>query len=112
MRKLTGENEGRKSPTDKYGIKTSKYDKWRRQMQNIENALKIRESQPKTILNTYKWLCQNIMGTSRQNYNGHTHKKRKSNPHTALKTANHKGRQQKREGKKTQSNNPKQLTRW
>ena len=46
-----------------------------------------------------------------KNSNGHTHKKRKSNPNTALKIV--KRRQPKRKDrKKTQNSNPKQLRKW
>ena len=44
--------------------------------------LKLRDQQPKTILYTYRWLYQNLMGTTnKKKYNGYTHKKEKQSKH-------------------------------
>jgi len=47
--------------------------------------LKLRDQQPKTILYTYRWLYQNLMGTTNKKNTMDTHIRKKNNPNTTLK---------------------------
>ena len=56
----------RKSPIDKQDIRTSNSEKWRGQRQNIINAFENKRIITKIHLYTYRWLHQNLMGTTKQ----------------------------------------------
>ena len=90
-------HKGEKSPTDKYYIKTSKHNKRRRQMQNIDSTPENkRTAAQNNSIHIEKVISKPNGNHKTKNYNGHTNKKEKANKHY-LKLTSHERRELKRE---------------
>ena len=86
MRELTGKNnvKAENHPLTNMISKLASVRSGEDKCRTLEMHLKIREPQPKTILYTYNWSYQNLMGTINQRTIMDTHI-RKSNTSTTLK---------------------------
>ena len=80
MRKLSAKDKDnikiKKSPTNKYDIKTSKYEKWRRKMQNIESTLENKKTTPNNFEHTQMVILKSNENHKAKIYNGQTHIKK------------------------------------